>query len=200
MLAPVWILLMTVGGVSLAILFPLLRLYRRTGVFGIVGNRAADPAQGVVGATFGMAIGVLVAYAAAWSLLGREAVAGWAPPAALELVGVVSLCVGLVVVILAQAQMGDSWRIGVDDRPTALVTRGLYTIVRNPIYMGLFLLLGGLCCVAPSPWSLMGTLWMVSVTAIQVRLEEAHMLRLHGDEFRAYAARVGRFFPGIGRL
>ena len=36
---------------------------------------------------------------------------------------------------------------------------------------------------------------------IQVRfVEEPYLVRTHGDEYRAYASRVGRFLPGIGRM
>jgi protein-S-isoprenylcysteine O-methyltransferase Ste14 len=36
---------------------------------------------------------------------------------------------------------------------------------------------------------------------IQVRaVEEPYLIRAHGDEFRVYASRVGRFVPGIGRF
>jgi len=36
--------------------------------------------------------------------------------------------------------------------------------------------------------------------AAQTRLEEKHLAGLHGPSYRAYAARVGRFVPGVGRL
>jgi protein-S-isoprenylcysteine O-methyltransferase Ste14 len=36
---------------------------------------------------------------------------------------------------------------------------------------------------------------------LQVRaVEEPYLLRTHGDEYRVYAARVGRFLPGVGRF
>jgi protein-S-isoprenylcysteine O-methyltransferase Ste14 len=36
---------------------------------------------------------------------------------------------------------------------------------------------------------------------IQVRLvEEPYLIRVHGDAYRTYAARTGRFVPGVGRL
>jgi protein-S-isoprenylcysteine O-methyltransferase Ste14 len=35
---------------------------------------------------------------------------------------------------------------------------------------------------------------------LQVRAEEAWLLRTYGDAWRTYAARVGRFVPGLGRL
>jgi protein-S-isoprenylcysteine O-methyltransferase Ste14 len=35
---------------------------------------------------------------------------------------------------------------------------------------------------------------------IQVRfVEEPYLERVHGDAYRRYAARTGRFLPGIGR-
>lgn len=198
MLDPLWILGMSVGGVSLAIGFPLWRLYRRTGVWAFVGSE--DPVQRVVVTALRVAILIVLVYGGAWSFLGREAVGGWQPGAVMEVAGVACLCVGLVIVTLAQAQMGDSWRIGVDERPTALVTGGLFRWVRNPIYLGLGLLLTGLALVAPSPWSVMGGLWVFTVIAIQTRLEEAHLTQLHGEVYLDYARRVGRFLPGLGRL
>jgi protein-S-isoprenylcysteine O-methyltransferase Ste14 len=32
------------------------------------------------------------------------------------------------------------------------------------------------------------------------RVEEPYLRRTHGDEYAAYAAQVGRFVPGIGRM
>ncbi|MHC4447722.1 MAG: hypothetical protein ACYSXF_08095 [Planctomycetota bacterium] len=34
----------------------------------------------------------------------------------------------------------------------------------------------------------------------QTRAEEEHLAAMHGDPYRTYAARVGRFVPGVGRL
>ena len=43
---------------------------------------------------------------------------------------------GVLVIAIAQRQMGESFRIGIDDAKTALVSRGLFRHVRNPIYSG----------------------------------------------------------------
>ena len=43
--------------------------------------------------------------------------------------------------VLAQLQMGASWRVGIDDRPTELVTGGLFRVVRNPIFTALLVFL-----------------------------------------------------------
>jgi hypothetical protein len=38
------------------------------------------------------------------------------------------MAAGLALVVAAQAQMGASWRIGIDDRPTALRTGGVFAL------------------------------------------------------------------------
>ena len=107
---------------------------------------------------------------------------------------------GLAVVVLAQAQMGASWRIGIDERPTGLVTHGLYRFSRNPIYLGMVAVTVGVALVAPSGWTTMGALLSYVVVGFQARAEEEHLSRMHGDDFRAWAARTGRFLPWFGRL
>jgi protein-S-isoprenylcysteine O-methyltransferase Ste14 len=42
---------------------------------------------------------------------------------------------------------------------------------------------------------------LVGALELQVRrVEEPHLLRVHAATYRDYAARTGRFLPGIGRL
>jgi protein-S-isoprenylcysteine O-methyltransferase Ste14 len=42
---------------------------------------------------------------------------------------------------------------------------------------------------------------IVLALELQVRaVEEPYLVRTHGNEYRAYASRVGRFVPGIGRF
>jgi protein-S-isoprenylcysteine O-methyltransferase Ste14 len=60
--------------------------------------------------------------------------------------------------------------------------------------------------LAVSGWIVFGvlafglrSLLLVVSTEAQVRLvEEPYLLGVHGDAYRAYAARVGRFSPGLG--
>jgi protein-S-isoprenylcysteine O-methyltransferase Ste14 len=96
--------------------------------------------------------------------------------------------------------MGASLRVGLPSEPTALVSAGLFRWVRNPIFLGMLLALGGVVLVAPSLWS--AAVWLAATAAIayQVRLEESHLRARHGAAYLSYAARVGRFLPGVGRL
>ena len=116
--------------------------------------------------------------------------------------GVAVFIVGLVGTLYAQVAMGESWRIGVDEQErTALVTTGPFAVVRNPIFTAMLPASLGLALLVPNVAALAGFAALVLALEIQVRLvEEPYLLRQHGDAYRNYAARVGRFVPGLGRL
>ncbi len=82
---------------------------------------------------------------------------------------------------------------------TELVVGGIFSFSRNPMYTSLLIGLLGAVLVSPAVWTLAGWIVTAGTLAIQVRAEERHMLTLHGERYRAYAARVGRFFPRVGR-
>lgn len=79
-----------------------------------------------------------------------------------------------------------------------LVTHGLYGLVRNPIYTGLMIIGAGLVVFGASWWHLATWVALIVLLAIKARWEERMLGAAHPD-FAAYAARVGRFMPGIGR-
>ena len=59
----------------------------------------------------------------------------------------------------------------------------------------------GLALATPNPVSLAATAVLVVSIQLQVRaVEEPYLARAHGPTYTGYAARVGRFLPGIGRL
>jgi protein-S-isoprenylcysteine O-methyltransferase Ste14 len=117
-----------------------------------------------------------------------------------HVVGVILAAGGIAIVFAAQMGMGSSWRIGVsEDQDTDLVTGGLFTVSRNPIYAGMFVAWIGFFFMVPTVPAIVGGLMVVLALEGQVRLvEEPFMRRTHGD-YAAYERRVGRFLPGIGR-
>ncbi|NUO54850.1 MAG: isoprenylcysteine carboxylmethyltransferase family protein [Polyangiaceae bacterium] len=179
---------------------PMVRMRLRTGQTGLVLSNAADAFQPVVKTALGLLVAGASVLAILHAAIGPEAVGVWAVPGSVLFAGVVLAALGTAIMIVAQAQMRDSWRIGIDSAPTALVTSGLYRWVRNPIYAGMFIALAGSVAVAPSAWSIMGALAIVETIALQVRAEERHLAKEHGDAFHRYASGVGRFLPGIGKL
>ena len=98
--------------------------------------------------------------------------------------------------------MGRSWRIGVDPgERTELVTAGPFALVRNPIFAAMLPTALGLTLLVPSWVALAGLAGLIAALELQVRVvEEPYLLQVHGDAYATYAARVGRFVPGVGQL
>ena len=116
--------------------------------------------------------------------------------------GLLLVALGITGTLLGQRAMGDAWRGDVDpDARTDFVTSGPFRYVRNPILTATAITAAGIALLAPNAF---GGFMLVSVLAahqVQVRLvEEPHLLRVHGEAYREYAASTGRFVPAIGRL
>jgi protein-S-isoprenylcysteine O-methyltransferase Ste14 len=113
-------------------------------------------------------------------------------------VGAVILLVGsLVWVAIAQMQMGDSWRIGIDpDAKTELVANGAFRISRNPIFLGMRITLLGLFLASPNVLTLMIAIVGDVLMQVQVRIEEEYLESIHADAYLDYKARVPRWLFG----
>ncbi len=115
--------------------------------------------------------------------------------------GTVLLFGGIVLLVIAQLNLGASWRIGIEEgsRP-GLVMSGFYRFCRNPIFFAILIMLTGYTLLLPTRLSLALLVGAFIGIRQQVLTEEAYLCRTYGDVYRAYAHRVGRFVPGIGRL
>lgn len=108
--------------------------------------------------------------------------------------GVILLIASLVWIVLAQGQMGESWRIGIDtDNKTKLVQTGVYRVSRNPIFLGMMVTLFGLFLVIPNAVTLLIFVLIVVLINIQVRLEEEYLKSSHGEDYVRYQRTVGRW-------
>lgn len=112
----------------------------------------------------------------------------------LQMAGVALMLLALTWTILAQVQMGPSWRIGIDHaNRTALVTAGVFRYSRNPIFVGMMGSLAGLFLVLPCALTLLIFALAVVLIQVQVSLEEVHLQRLHGQDYVDYCRRVARW-------
>lgn len=112
----------------------------------------------------------------------------------LQYIGWGLLLLSLVLVWAAQSQMANSWRIGIDEKnKTELVTNGLFSISRNPIFLGIMIANIGLILIIPNAFTLLiVTLSMVSINT-QIRLEEAFLESRHGKDYQDYLNQVRRW-------
>jgi protein-S-isoprenylcysteine O-methyltransferase Ste14 len=108
---------------------------------------------------------------------------------------------GIALMVTAQLHLGASWRIGIDEgaRP-GLVNGGCYQLCRNPIFLGMFVMLAGLATLQPTWISAVVVLGAAICVRSQVLEEEAYLLATYATAYRDYARRVGRFVPGLGKL
>jgi protein-S-isoprenylcysteine O-methyltransferase Ste14 len=108
--------------------------------------------------------------------------------------GWVLMGLSLVIMLVAQAQMGLSWRIGIDEKNrTGLVTKGLFALSRNPIFLSLRITLMGLFFYSPNALTLALASVGEVLMQLQVRLEEQHLLGQHGEVYVAYRHKVRRW-------
>lgn len=112
----------------------------------------------------------------------------------LQKIGWGLLILSLGIVWVAQTQMANSWRIGIDESHKAeLVTHGLFSVSRNPIFLGIMIANLGLFLVIPNAF----TLVIISLSTLsintQIRLEEEFLKQEFGKEYESYFQKVRRW-------
>ena len=134
--------------------------------------------------------------AAAWGLslftplLQVPAVARIAVALVLALVGVGFMIAGLVSFRRAKTTVNPMK----PESSTSLVSLGIYSITRNPMYVGLLFVLAALATYLSAPWSFLGPLlFFLYIGRYQVAPEERVLSKLFGAEYSNYQARVRRW-------
>jgi len=107
--------------------------------------------------------------------------------------GMSLMILSLAWVLIAQFQMKNSWRIGIDEElKTELITTGLFKYSRNPIFLGMLMSLTGLLMTLPTFISLSFFIISNILIQIQIRLEEEFLLKQHGTYYLKYKKKVRR--------
>ncbi len=176
--------------------------YRRTGSTGFVGfSGTVGSAEWWGGVLFALAV-VAGGAAPVLQLTGALLPSMSLVRTDLQPFGIVLFAAGIVGTLWAQFAMGESWRVGVDaSERTKLVVAGPFRWVRNPIFTAMTTATLGLVLLVPNAASFVALGSLVLALEMHVRLvEEPYLLRTHGKGYAEYAASVGRFLPGVGRL
>lgn len=179
-----------------AFFWPTWRLWRRERVNALVLTYD-DTAHGLVGRWFrATLIGIFVLLIVMVAGV-PEAAVGRLPFMETELlrwIGWALLGASLLWVVAAQAQMGTSWRIGIDrGSQPPLVRQGVFAVSRNPIFLGMRTSLLGLFLVLPNAVTLATLLLGEALMQVQVRLEEEHLASAFGTDYEAYRRQVRRW-------
>ena len=108
-------------------------------------------------------------------------------------IGLALLFISLVWTVIAQTNMQNSWRIGIDtETKTELVTSGLFAISRNPIFFGMIITLLGAFLATPNALTALLLILGYILIQIQIRLEEEFLTKEHGQKYLKYKQKVRR--------
>ncbi|MBW4936216.1 methyltransferase family protein [Marinobacter sp. F4206] len=76
----------------------------------------------------------------------------------------------------------------------SLVSSGIYSVTRNPMYVGFTLVLLAVTVFLASPWSLLIVVaFVLYLNRYQIRPEEHALVEIFGPEFTEYQSRVRRW-------
>ena len=96
--------------------------------------------------------------------------------------------------MIAQIQMGLSWRIGFNkNESTVLIGAGLFRFSRNPIFLGMMATQCGFFLLLPSALTLVILVQVYFMLRVQVRLEEEYLANVHGNDYKNYLLSVRRW-------
>ncbi len=109
------------------------------------------------------------------------------------------LCAALWLFRRSHVDLGRNWSASLKIREAhALVTTGVYRLIRHPMYSSFFVL--GLAQLLLLPNWLAGGAGLIGAGILfvfRILREEQMMLELFGDEYRSYMARTKRIIPWL---
>lgn len=114
--------------------------------------------------------------------------------AELRILGVVIGIVAVIIFASATITMKNSWRVGIPEEKTSLITNGIYNWSRNPAFVGFDLLYASICLMFFNIPLLLVSIWAAVMLHLQILQEEEHMLKMFGKEYEQYKKHTLRYF------
>lgn len=109
------------------------------------------------------------------------------------------LSVGGVLLVVSGLAL-RSWAVGILRKNRELTTTGPYRLIRNPLYVGSFLMMFGFCALLNNPyniWFVLGPVLIIYI--LKVRQEERLLAVKFPAQWTEYASTTPRFFPRVAR-
>jgi protein-S-isoprenylcysteine O-methyltransferase Ste14 len=109
--------------------------------------------------------------------------------------GIVLIAIALLFILPALIKFVQSKNTLVTIKSaTSLQTKGIYSLTRNPMYMGLLILYSGIAMLEGNWWTFIFIpLIIIIVQSYVIRGEENYLQRAFGEEYNAYRKKVRRW-------
>jgi protein-S-isoprenylcysteine O-methyltransferase Ste14 len=181
---------------AIAFFIPTYRTYKKTGLNPITFGKE-DTAHNYIGLVMKILIALLFLSVVLFSL-GSAYYEFLVPISYLEnknlkMGGIILIHLSLLWIGIAQYQMSNSWRIGIDEKnKTELVTKGIFSVSRNPIFLGMIISVLGLFLIIPTALSFCLLVTTYFIIQIQIRLEEDFLEKQHSQTYINYKLKTKR--------
>jgi protein-S-isoprenylcysteine O-methyltransferase Ste14 len=185
------------GYIALVFILPSYRVYKKTGKNPYLFGRS-DSAHDYSGMQMRIVTAATILAIILYSFLGEIyqylVPIGYIETDRVKLAGAILMMVSLCWIIIAQINMGQSWRIGFNTNDaTPLIRTGVFRISRNPVFLGMIITQTGFFLVIPNVVTLLTLSQIYQLMQIQVRLEEEFLMSMHGDEYKEYCKHTRRW-------
>ncbi|MDE5590530.1 MAG: isoprenylcysteine carboxylmethyltransferase family protein [Acetatifactor sp.] len=116
------------------------------------------------------------------------------PAKEVRIAGIVTGITGVIFFASATITMKTSWRVGIPEEKTSLITDGIYKWSRNPAFVGFDLLYLSVCLMFFNIPLVCVSVWAAVMLHLQILQEETHMQNMFGDEYVLYKKHTLRYF------
>lgn len=115
------------------------------------------------------------------------------PPALLKSIALALWVAGFALLFIGRFGLGEAFRLGSPKETTALKAGGLFSISRNPMYVGVYSTLLAAVIYTLNPVVCVVAVFVAAVHHRIVLAEERHLRSVFGDAYEAYCRRVRRY-------
>jgi len=198
MIAAIYLLVFLTLYFIIVFVIPSARVKRKTGINPYVFKNTDSPQDYI--ARVLTAINIIIFAVVLLNLLFPEglqylATFIWLEISILKYAGFAIIHLALLWIVIAQVQMNNSWRVGIDhSAKTELKINGLFSISRNPVFLGMLITLMGIFLILPNAITLLTLISSILLLQIQTRLEEEYLRNTYGEVYIEYCRKVGRWF------
>lgn len=112
----------------------------------------------------------------------------------LKIIGIVIGFIACIFFSLATITMKTSWRVGIPDEKTSIITNGIYKISRNPAFVGFDLLYISILLMYFNIFLLVISLLSMIMLHLQILQEEKWLKDTFKNEYMDYYKTVYRYF------